>query len=452
MKISPITMVKGVAWTVAIFGLSQSLRIGSSIILTRLLAPELFGILVIVYTLQNGIELLSDVGFGQSLILDKNAENPKFYNTVWSLRLLRGLLLLPCCIAGALPVAHLYHAPVLVWILPVVGVNFVLGGVASLGVAFSQRRLKTAELNIFQFIIEAITAVSQIIYAYISPTVWALVFGGLVSNTASSIGSYLLVPDLRHKFYISRESARQIFSFGKWFFVSSTIFFFSYSFDNLYFGKVIPIELLGVYGIARTITEAVTGLVGRINSMVIFPFIATHSKLPRADLRQQLKSVRARFLFIAALGFSVSVAIADLLVRILYDARYQEAGWMLSVMLIGRWISMVSYINEGTLIGFGRPLYGAYAWGLKFAVLLIGLPLAFIEYGIVGAIIFVVVSEIFRYVPLLIGQTRERFSFVGQDLATTLLMLALVLFWGWLRSALGLGTSFDSLLFATAQH
>jgi O-antigen/teichoic acid export membrane protein len=446
MKISPITMVKGVAWTVGIFGLSQSLRVVSSMVLTRLLAPELFGILVIVYTLQNGIDLLSDLGFGQSLILNKNAENPEFYNTVWSLRLVRGFLLLPCCIAAALPFADLYHAPVLAWILPIVGVNFVLGGIASLGVVFLQRRLQTAKLNIFQLIIEAITAVSQIVYAYLSPTVWALVLGGLVSSLASAIGSYLLVPTLRHKFYISKEYAKNIFSLGKWLFVSSAIFFLSYSFDNLYFGKVIPIELLGVYGIARTITEALSALVGRINSTVIFPFIATHSELPRADLRRQLKSVRARFLLVAALGFSVLVATADLLIRILYDPRYQDAGWMLSVMLIGKWVSMLSYINEATLIGFGRPLYGAYSFGLKFGVLLIGLPLAFMKYGIVGAIIFLVVSEIFRYVPLLVGQTQERFSFVGQDVALTSLMLGLTLVWEWLRYALGLGFSFGGLL------
>jgi O-antigen/teichoic acid export membrane protein len=452
MKISPITVVKGVAWTVGIFGLSQSLRVVSSVVLTRLLAPELFGILVIVYTLQNGIELLSDFGFGQSLVLNKNAESPKFYNTVWSLRLVRGFLLLPCCIAAALPFARLYHAPVLAWILPVVGVSFVLGGLASLGVAFLQRRLQIAKLNVFQLIVEAITAVSQIIYAYFSPTVWALVLGGLVSSAASAIGSYLLVPELRHKFYISKKYAKDVFSFGKWLFVSSTIFFLSYSFDNLYFGKVIPIELLGVYGIARTITEAVSGLVGRINYTVIFPFIATHSDLPRAELLQQLKSVRARFLLVAALGVSVLVAAADLLIRILYDSRYQDAGWMLSVMLIGKWVSMLSYINENTLLGFGRPLYGAYSFGLKFGVLLIGLPLSFMKYGIVGAIVFVVVSEIFRYIPLLIGQIRERFSFFGQDLALTSLMFGLILFWSWLRYALGWGTSFEGLLFARIPH
>ena len=67
MKISLVTMVKNVFWTTGLFGLGQLLRIVSSIMLTRLMAPELFGILVIVYAVQNGVDMLSDLGFAQNL-------------------------------------------------------------------------------------------------------------------------------------------------------------------------------------------------------------------------------------------------------------------------------------------------------------------------------------------------------------------------------------------------
>ena len=93
------------------------------------------------------------------------------------------------------------------------------------------------------------------------------------------------------------------------------------------------------------------------------------------------------------------------------------------------------------LITFKKPIYGALASAVKFGLLLIGLPLAFIKFGMFGAITFLVVSEISRYVPLLIGQVRERFSFVLQDLATTLFMFGLIGLLEWLRWALGLGTS-----------
>jgi O-antigen/teichoic acid export membrane protein len=449
MKISLPTVVKGVVWTAGLFGLGQLLRVLSSIILTRLLAPELFGILVIVYALQNGVDMLSDLGFAQNLVVNSKANEPLFYNTLWTLRLVRGILLSLCFISAAIPIAHLYNAPVLVWILPIVGANFTIGGLGSLGPLFLQRRLQTAKYNVFQSATEAVATVSQIIYALFSPTVWAFVVGGLTSNLANAIGSYFLVPEVRHKIQFSRVDASQIFLFGKWIFVSSTIYFLSTSFDNLYFGKAVPLAFLGVYGIARNIADALSGMIGRVNAVVIFPFIAAHSELSREELREQLRSIRARFLLVAALGFSVLIGNADLLTRLLYDPRYQEASWILSILLVGRWFSMLCNINESTLIGFRKPSYGAAASAAKFALLFIGLPLIFIALGIVGAVIFVAISEVLRYVPLLIGQRRERFSFLMQDLGTTFFMFGLVGLLECVRSVLGFGGALGRLLTST---
>src|SRR5262249_27862337 len=133
-------------------------------------------------------------------------------------------------------------------------------------------------------------------------------------------------------------------------------------------------------------------------------------------------------------------------IQTLYDHRYQSAGWMLSAMIIGKWFAFVCSIHESTLMGLGKPAYAALSLGMKFGLLLIGLPLTFIKYGISGAIVFLAVTEIIRYFPFLIGQKRERFSFFAQDLAMTLLMLGLVALWEWLRSILGLGTSFGGTL------
>ena len=44
------------------------------------------------------------------------------------------------------------------------------------------------------------------------------------------------------------------------------------SFDRLYFARVIPLALLGVYGISRTISELLTTLVMRLGNIVVFPF------------------------------------------------------------------------------------------------------------------------------------------------------------------------------------
>lgn len=54
--------VKGTIWTVVGYGGSQALRLGSNLILTRLLVPDLFGLMALVNTFIMGVALFSDIG------------------------------------------------------------------------------------------------------------------------------------------------------------------------------------------------------------------------------------------------------------------------------------------------------------------------------------------------------------------------------------------------------
>jgi hypothetical protein len=82
---------------------------------------------------------------------------------------------------------------------------------------------------------------------------------------------------------------------------------------------------------------------------------------------------------------------------------------------------------------------------LKFAFLAIGLPLGFAVSGVLGVVIVFALADLCRYVPIFIGQYRERFSFGRQDLVLSLVLLALTAFWQWLRWFWGFGTSFDKV-------
>ena len=259
------------------------------------------------------------------------------------------------------------------------------------------------------------------------------------------VGSYFLLPSLRYKFYVSRPFAREILGFGKWIFLSSSVYFLSMSFDRLYLGKAAPLALLGVYGIARSLSEPFGALIVRLGNYVVFPTIASHSHLPREQVRKQFSLVRLVFLMIVVIGLAVFAATADLMVKLIYDQRYQAAGWMLPLLIIGTWFSIMCSLNELTLLGLGKPTYGAISNSMKLVYLIIALPVSFAAYGMVGAVIVMAASDLCRYVPVLLGQLRERFSFAVQDLFLTLGLLMLIGLLEWARSNLGIGTSFDNL-------
>jgi O-antigen/teichoic acid export membrane protein len=233
--------------------------------------------------------------------------------------------------------------------------------------------------------------------------------------------------------------------FGVWIFVSSIVYFFASNFDRLYLAKIIPLGLLGVYGIARNISELLGLLAARMGNGIIFPLVAALSQLPRSELRQRLSSSRLQFLFLAALGFSLFAAVADLLINVIYDERYREAGWMLPVLIAGAWFSTLCSVNESTLLGLGKPSYGALANSLKFAFLVVALPIGFLNQGARGCVIVVAAADLCRYIPIFIGQRREKFSFGMQDAVLTVVMVGLLAVWEWLRWSWGFGTSFDGL-------
>ena len=104
MTISFRLLKKNAAWTLGAYGFIQGLRVVTSIVTARLLAPEILGIMLIVNTLRTGLELFSDVGITQNIVYHKDADNPEFYNTAWTVQAIRsiGIWLLAVILRSAL--------------------------------------------------------------------------------------------------------------------------------------------------------------------------------------------------------------------------------------------------------------------------------------------------------------------------------------------------------------
>jgi O-antigen/teichoic acid export membrane protein len=151
-------------------------------------------------------------------------------------------------------------------------------------------------------------------------------------------------------------------------------------------------------------------------------------------------------LLLTAFCFSIFVTTADILIQILYDERYHAASWMLPILILGSWFSMLASINESTLLGLGKPSYSAMSNSAKLGFLLIGLPVAFTTNGLLGCVVVIALADLARYVPLCVGQVRERFSFVTQDLVMTCVVIVLIGMWEWLREAFGLGGLLHNLM------
>lgn len=442
MSLSSRQERNGAIWIVGGYGTSVALRFGSNVILSRLVVPEVFGVMLIINTLRSGIELLSDVGIGQNIVHNPKGEQRDFLNVAWTIQLLRGLLLFSLLFVVAAPLGQLYQLPSAA--IQLSALTLALAGAASVAIYLQQRRLQFARSNLFDLGVDAIGAVLVVGLAWYSPTIWSLIFASILTTAIRTGASYLL-PDARNWFAWQRDHALEIIHFGKWIYVSSLLAYLCASFDRLYLGQTIPLALLGIYGVARNIADLPALLFARLGHSLVFPVVAANQETPRPELRQRIKTLRFKLLLLCAVCIALGASIADFAVMIVYDARYQEAGWMLPVMLVGVWVSILCSMNDYALLGLGKPLYGAAGNLTKLICLAIGIPLGLHLYGLLGAILAMALGDVFRYFPILFGQRQEHLSFRAQDLALTALMLGLLAAFTLLRWQLGLGTAFDSV-------
>ena len=95
-------VLKAGIWSLAGFGISQAIRFGSNLLMTRLLMPDMFGVMAIAMTVMAGLALFSDIGLKQSVIQSKRGNDALFLNTAWVTQVIRGgaLWFIAMCVAA----------------------------------------------------------------------------------------------------------------------------------------------------------------------------------------------------------------------------------------------------------------------------------------------------------------------------------------------------------------
>lgn len=424
-------------WVTVTYVAQQILRLGTNIVLAWLLAPALLGTMLLINTLRTGGELLTDIGVGQSIVNHPRGNDPNFYNTAWTIQIIRGLLLFALAMLLTVPVAHGYDNPELLLLLPAVAPVFILTGLTSPARFLLQKQLQVRKLALFDLGAAVFATVAQISLAFFMPTIWALIWGLLIGTAGPAAASFFLIDWRSHRLRWEREAVRAIVHFGKWVFLASLVYFLALNFDRLYFADAIPLTLLGIYGIARTFSDSIMELFQRLGGLIIFPRVSA-STLRGSDLKRAIGPMRLLVLAAVSISLAVAIALADEFIFLVYDDRYRAAGFFLSVMLVGTWFGIAATMADATMLGIGKPSNVALSNGVKLAVIVAALPWMLTNFGINAAIAVFVLAEAIRYAVLVLRQRSVGLSFIRQDVLMLAFFIGLILLFREATALLGL--------------
>lgn len=443
VRISP-TLLGQVGWTTSSYMIVQGLRFAQNLVLTHILAPELFGVMIVLTSLRVGVELFTDIGIGQNIVASREAWEPRYYNTAWTLQLIRGVVIGALFLLLTPLLGRFYDNATLNDVFPVLCVLFVMTGAHSVGPSLAVKAIDTRRIAYYETASAILGAILTIAIVLFSPTAWGLIAGNVAATLATAVLSYFVWPGVRYRLMLDGRHVREIIGFGKWIFVSSIIFFLATNFDRLILGKYVSLAMLGVYGVARSLSDIFGQFATRLGNAIVFPSVAA-AGLDRDALRARLRLHRRRYLTLSLLAVGGFIAVADPIVSRIYDHRYAAAGPIAAWLGLAAWVLVLNTFSDSVLLGLHKPKVGALGNVGKFVALLVALPLATATLGIIGAAIATVLAEVLRYVILTLAQVRERIHFLRQDVTATAAMLLVAVAVRAVVAALGLSARLASL-------
>ena len=387
-------VLRGSLFEVVGLGAGQLVRLATNLVTTRLLFPEAFGLMALVSIVLQGLELFSDFGLLPSVVQNRRGDDPLFLDAAWSIQVVRGLVLAAVAAALAAPLASIYHEPALRMLVPVAALSALIAGFNSTSLLSLRRHLAVGRLVALELGGQVATSLVMIAWALLDPSVWALVAGGIVRAALVMLVSHRIGTGHRNRFRFERAAAGEILHFGKWIFLSSAVHFFSRQTDRLLLGRFVGMVELGVYSVAVFLSEAFADAVTRLVHGVLFPALSSVARRDPDRLLDAYYHARLRLDAAALPALGALTTAGPLVVRVLYDPRYHDAGWILQFLAARVALYSVLTSCETCLFVLGHTRYGFYRSAARAAWVAAAVPAGWYLGGLRGLVWAAALSEV----------------------------------------------------------
>ncbi|MCC5796253.1 MAG: oligosaccharide flippase family protein [Methylophaga sp.] len=372
--------------------------------MTRLLVPEMFGLMAMVYVFMTGVSMLSDIGLRANIIQSKRGDTQLFLSTAWSVQVVRGFILFTILLiisgvlimmvnSGLISEQSTYASPQLPLLIAVTATTAIISGFNSINLQLLNRNLQMARVTVIELVSQLTGILTMISIAIFWREVWVLVIAAIISASVKLYLSHRIIDGVKTRFMFDRESWNEIFNFGKWIFIGSVLGFLLNSGDRIILAGYLSPEMLGIYSIAFLLAGACRELFKKLINSVFFPAI---SEITRSDPKHAQKiyyKVRLRIDAITMSSAGFIMASGSAFILILYDERYYEAGWMLELLSVS--LLFIGYSMAGMFL-MARGNSKSYSVMIFVSVIFLFtlLPLSYHHFGLYGAILVIAFNQI----------------------------------------------------------
>lgn len=368
----------------------------SVIVLSRLLAPEDFGIVAMAAPMMAFVGLFQDLGLMQATVQKKSITHAEV-NTLFWINIAISALLAVLLVLAAPVARRFYGEPSVGLIVAALSLQILVSGAGGQHHALLNRRMQFGRIAVMESAAAVIGLAVAIAWALIAPSFWALYAGGLATDLASTAIAWAM-SGWRPTLPRWTAGARSLVNFGAGITGFNFANFFARNLDNVLIGRYRGQQELGLYDRAYKLLLFPLQQITNPLSKVMVPALSRMVDEPHRYRHAYLR-VAPIILLVTLPGVALAIAMADVLVPFALGRQWLDSARIFQVLGFASILQMLNnpagwlFVSQGRSSEFMR-------WGIVTAVtsaaaFVIGLP-----YGAFGVAMAYAASEYLR-TPLL---------------------------------------------------
>lgn len=321
-------------------GASFLLRVGSLMVLARLLSPKDFGLVGMVTAFTGVLTLLRDFGLSSAAIQRATITEEQISTLFW-INILVGALLGLVAAAMAPAIAAFYRQPQLFGVTMVLAAGFLFNAAGVQHSALLQRQMRftaLAMISVLSLILGSAIAIGGAAAGY---GYWALVAMSVASPLIATVGFWLTtgwIPGMPHK----GVGIRSMIHFGGTLTLNGLVAYVAYNAEKVMIGRFWGADAIGIYGRAYQLVNIPTD---SLNSAIGEVAFSALSRLQDDPIRLRSYFLKG-FSFVLGLTLPITIAcalFAEDIVFVLLGPKWKDT--VAIVRLLAPTIAIFAIVN-----------------------------------------------------------------------------------------------------------
>lgn len=327
--------------------------------LTWQLGPKKLGLISIITIIYGLSETFVQFGISQSIIARRDNSNKELSSIFWT-NFAIGFFVFILINVIAKSLAGFYYFPELEILIRVLSVIFLIEPLDLVFRAILEKKLKFSILEKINILKYLTLGLATVILIFLNFDVMGYIIAMILSVIISTI--FLTLFFLKGKmwlpqFYFNLNDIKKHYEFGLFITAKSFLNFIGTKADELIIGKILGLELLGVYYFAKNILKKPVSLFAGSLSKIIFPILAkvkTNIKLLNTAYLDL-----SHFTAIIGVGFlGFIILTAPYFVNLFFTEEWKSLIPLIQIFAIISLIELLtSGLNTAILLIFNKPKF-----------------------------------------------------------------------------------------------